>query len=60
MRGVMILKDIAAVAALAADVYPHMMQALDDAGVPPDLRAQVLAYIIQVISADVDGKRILQ
>lgn len=60
MRGVTMLHDIAQLASMAADAYPRIVKALDDAGVPPAMRAQVLAYILQVISTETSEPMILQ
>lgn len=60
MRGVTMLHDIAQLASLAADAYPRIVKALDDAGVPTVMRAQVLAYILQVIGSDDNHVEFLQ
>lgn len=53
MYGSMMLQNISNCAAMAASVYPQLIRLMDHAGVPPDERAAVLAYILQVIDADV-------
>lgn len=50
--GTMLLIGISDTAAKAADVYPSVIQLLNNAGVPPDERGKVLSYIIQVIDLD--------
>ena len=52
LYGHTLLVNISDVAAKAAAIYPQLIKLLNGAGVPPDERAQVLAYVLQVIDAD--------
>lgn len=52
MYGSMILIEISDCAAKAAEIYPQIIHMLDVSGVPPDDRAKVLTYILQVIGMD--------
>ena len=52
MQGSTMLMKISDYAAKAARVYPQVVEILNDAGVPPDDRVQVMAYIAQVICLD--------
>lgn len=52
MYGTMLLIDLSDCAAKAAAIYPQIIHIMDASGVPPDDRAKVLAYIVQVIDMD--------
>lgn len=52
MYGTMFLIDLSDCAAKAAVIYPQIIHMMDVSGVPPDDRAKVLSYIIQVIDMD--------
>lgn len=60
MLGEMMLLSAAADARIAAKLYPQILRLMDDAGVPPDDRARILAYILQVIAADAGVCHVLQ
>lgn len=52
LYGSTLLVNISDTAAKAAAIYPQIIRLLNGAGVPPDERTQVLAYVLQVIDAD--------
>lgn len=60
MYGAAILKSISDLASVAADLYPQLLRLMDAAGVPPDQRAAVLAYIMQVVDSDQSAAGYLQ